>query len=66
MDSEVDGYQIVRLIDVIVSLVILILMLPLIVPLSLALVFTNGLPVFFGHERQSKGGRVPKCWKFGR
>ena len=65
VDSEVDGYQIVkRLIDVIVSLVILILMLPLIVPLSLALVFTNGLPVFFGHERQSKGGRVFKCWKF--
>jgi lipopolysaccharide/colanic/teichoic acid biosynthesis glycosyltransferase len=65
VDSEADGYLVAkRVIDVMVSLVILIGLLPLIVPVSLAVSLTSGLPVFFGHERQSKGGRNFKCWKF--
>ena len=65
VDTEVSGYMVVkRMIDVTVSLMILILLLPLIVPVSLAVIMTSGFPVFFGHERQSRGGRNFKCWKF--
>ena len=65
LDSELDGYQITkRFIDVSVSLLILILMAPLLLPVSLAVIMTSGFPVFFGHERQSRGGRNFKCWKF--
>jgi lipopolysaccharide/colanic/teichoic acid biosynthesis glycosyltransferase len=36
----------------------------LFIPVSLAVVISSGFPIFFGHERQSKGGRNFKCWKF--
>ena len=65
VDTEVSGYMLAkRLIDVTVSLMILILLLPLIVPVSLAVIMTSGFPIFFGHERQSRDGRNFKCWKF--
>lgn len=65
VDSEVSGYLLLkRMIDVTVALMILTLLLPLIVPVSMAVIITSGFPIFFGHERQSKGGRNFKCWKF--
>ena len=65
VDTELSGYMLVkRMIDVIASLIILIVLLPLIVPVSMAVVLSSGLPIFFGHKRQSKDGRNFKCWKF--
>ncbi len=65
VDTDFNGYMLAkRVIDVAVSLTILILLLPLIVPVSLAVIMTSGFPIFFGHERQSRGGRTFKCWKF--
>ena len=64
-DSETTGYQVAkRAIDLVVSMFILIVLLPLMIMVSLAVMATSGFPVFFGHERQSKGGRNFKCWKF--
>mgnify|MGYP001303051327 CR=1 FL=1 len=63
-DAEINGYQMMkRLIDVMVSLVILLVLVPLLIPISLTVALTSGLPIFFGHERQTKGGRNFKCWK---
>ncbi len=65
VESETTGYQMAkRLIDVAVAFMILLVLLPLLIPVSLAVALTSGLPVFFGHERQSKGGRIFRCWKF--
>jgi lipopolysaccharide/colanic/teichoic acid biosynthesis glycosyltransferase len=65
LNSETTGYQVAkRTIDVVVSLCILTILLPLFIPVSLAVVISSGFPIFFGHERQSKGGRNFKCWKF--
>lgn len=64
-DTDTDGYLVMkRFIDVMVSLVILLILVPLLIPVSLAVALTSGLPIFFGHERQTRGGKNFKCWKF--
>jgi lipopolysaccharide/colanic/teichoic acid biosynthesis glycosyltransferase len=52
-----------RALDVVGSLVLLLLAAPLIV-VGAALVYANGgRPLFFGHVRVGKDGRLFRCWK---
>ncbi len=53
-----------RLFDVVFSLVALALTLPLYPLIALAIVIEDGFPVFFGHRRQTLGGREFTCLKF--
>lgn len=53
-----------RLLDVLVSLLILLITAPLIVLLSLLVFITSGAPVFFIHKRTGKDGKTIKIIKF--
>lgn len=53
-----------RAIDFTVALIGLILLLPLMLIIALAIKLTSRGPVFFGHAREGRGGRVFRCWKF--
>ena len=53
-----------RSIDVLVSAAVLLALLPILVAVAIAVVVDGGLPIFFGHRRQTLGGRIFKCWKF--
>ncbi len=57
-------HAIKRLIDIITSAAVLLALLPILVVVSLAVIADDGMPIFFGHRRQTKGGRVFRCWKF--
>ncbi|MAJ45736.1 MAG: hypothetical protein CBC35_00235 [Planctomycetes bacterium TMED75] len=64
-EQDVTTYQLVkRTIDIMVSLAILICVSPILFVVALAVALDNGFPLFFGHTRQSLGGRDFKCWKF--
>ena len=53
-----------RTIDVVVSLTVLLALLPIMIVVAIAVMVNDGRPVFFGHVRQTRGGRNFKCWKF--
>ncbi len=53
-----------RTFDIVVSLVVLLVALPLFAIVALCIVLEDGRPVFYGHVRQSQGGRSFRCWKF--
>jgi len=53
-----------RLFDVVFALVALAFTLPLYPLIALAIVIEDGFPVFFGHTRQTLGGRDFNCLKF--
>lgn len=53
-----------RLLDIILALIALALTLPLYPLIALAIWLEDRGPIFFGHERESIGGRRFKCWKF--
>ncbi len=53
-----------RLFDIAVSTAVLLAVLPLLLGLALAVVISDGRPIFYGHLRQSRGGRLFRCWKF--
>jgi lipopolysaccharide/colanic/teichoic acid biosynthesis glycosyltransferase len=50
--------------DVVASGLALLALLPLMTLISLAVYLESGSPLFFGHRRQGRGGRVFRCWKF--
>ena len=50
--------------DIVVSLLALICTLPLYPFIMLAIWFEDGRPFFFGHMRETLGGREFPCWKF--
>jgi len=50
--------------DILVSAGVLLLTLPVFMIIAAAIVIDDGRPIFFGHARQTRGGRVFKCWKF--
>ncbi|MDZ4831189.1 MAG: sugar transferase [Phycisphaerae bacterium] len=63
--SDSSMYPLVkRAIDVVVSFVVLLCLLPVLIPVACAVVVDDGLPIFFGHRRQTMGGRIFRCWKF--
>ena len=53
-----------RAYDTILAAVSLLLLSPLLLLTCVAVVIDDGFPIFFGHERQARGGRNFKCWKF--
>lgn len=53
-----------RAFDIGVSAAVLLALTPLFVVVGLAVMLTDGRPIFYGHRRQTRGGRVFRCWKF--
>jgi lipopolysaccharide/colanic/teichoic acid biosynthesis glycosyltransferase len=53
-----------RLIDIAVSATTLLLLSPILLLTAIAVVVDDGFPIFFGHRRQGRDGRVFRCWKF--
>ena len=50
--------------DIVFSLLVLTATAPLFPIIMLAIWFEDGRPWFFGHLRESRGGREFRCWKF--
>lgn len=53
-----------RAADIVFSASVLLILSPLLLVLALAVMLDDGRPIFFGHLRQSRGGRLFRCWKF--
>lgn len=53
-----------RLLDIFIILICMPFILPLMIILSLLVKLTSKGPVFYGHKRVGKNGKVIKCWKF--
>ncbi len=53
-----------RLFDIVVSILAIMFTVPLLVMICIAVKFSDGGPVLFGHERIGRGGRHFKCLKF--
>ncbi len=53
-----------RATDFLLALAGLIVLMPLFVVVALILKLTSPGPLFFGHDREGRGGRVFRCWKF--
>jgi lipopolysaccharide/colanic/teichoic acid biosynthesis glycosyltransferase len=53
-----------RTFDILVSLVVLLVSSPALAIVALCIVVEDGRPVFYGHTRQTRGGRPFRCWKF--
>ena len=50
--------------DFIASFGALAALLPIMAAVALCILVEDGRPIFFGHRRQGRGGRVFRCWKF--
>jgi lipopolysaccharide/colanic/teichoic acid biosynthesis glycosyltransferase len=46
------------------SFFVLVCFSPLLLFIALAILLSDGAPVFYGHKRQGRGGRTFYCWKF--
>ncbi|HEY8483155.1 MAG TPA: sugar transferase, partial [Longimicrobiales bacterium] len=53
-----------RAFDIAVSAVAIVVLAPVFLLLGLLVALESGWPVFFGHRRVGKHGRIFKCWKF--
>ncbi|HWA23878.1 MAG TPA: sugar transferase [Caulobacterales bacterium] len=53
-----------RILDFIIAFSALLGLLPLLIPVALAIKFTDGGPIFYGHRRIGRHGREFRCWKF--
>ena len=53
-----------RLGDASVSALVLLLTSPLMILIAIAIAIDDGLPIFFGHQRQTRNGEKFRCWKF--
>ena len=63
--QDVTTYQLMkRLIDIVVSFSVLVCISPILAVVAIAVILDDGVPVFFGHTRQTLGARDFKCWKF--
>ncbi|MEJ0023479.1 MAG: sugar transferase [Alphaproteobacteria bacterium] len=50
--------------DFMIALGAFIALLPLLIPVAIAIKLTDGGPIFFGHRRIGRYGREFRCWKF--
>jgi lipopolysaccharide/colanic/teichoic acid biosynthesis glycosyltransferase len=57
-----DGVK--RALDIVLSATALLVLSPLILVIAIAIMIDDGFPIYFGHRRQARGGRVFRCWKF--
>ncbi len=53
-----------RILDFMIALGAFIALLPLLIPVAIAIKLTDGGPIFFGHRRIGRYGREFRCWKF--
>lgn len=53
-----------RLSDMTLAFMALFMLIPLFFLVSILILIDNGMPIFFGHVRQARGGREFRCWKF--
>jgi hypothetical protein len=53
-----------RTVDLAVSATALAILSPVMLLAAIAVVIDDGFPVFFGHRRQGRDGRIFRCWKF--
>ena len=53
-----------RIFDIVFSAIVLVAFAPVFLVVVLLILMEGGRPVFFGHVRQGRGGRLFKCWKF--
>ena len=53
-----------RLLDIVLSLGALVILSPLMLMVALAIMLTDGWPVFFGHNRIGYNGKEFRCFKF--
>ncbi len=53
-----------RLLDIFIILFFMPLILPLMLVLSILVKFSSKGPVFYGHKRVGKNGKIITCWKF--
>lgn len=53
-----------RIFDVTAAVAVLVLLAPVFLVVGLIVGLDDGLPLFFGHTRQKRGGAPFKCWKF--
>lgn len=53
-----------RFLDLAVSAITLLVFSPVMLLAAIAVVVDDGFPIFFGHRRQGRDGRVFRCWKF--
>ena len=53
-----------RVSDFLVAILAIIILFPMFLLVSVLIVIDDGFPLFFGHTRQTRGGRDFKCWKF--
>ncbi len=59
-----DDPKLKRVFDVVFSVLILIMILPLLALISLIIMLTNGGAPIYAHERVGRGGRTFRCFKF--
>lgn len=62
--KEVRYDSVKRVIDVLSSLIGLAVLSPVLVAVAIAVLVDDGWPIVFGHERQTRGGRIFRCLKF--
>ena len=53
-----------RVFDLTVASVLLCMLAPVMLVIAIAVLFDDGWPAFFGHERQTRGGKTFSCLKF--
>lgn len=63
-DSTLFGKAVKRTFDIIMALVGILMSAPIYPFVLLAIWLEDGRPFFFGHTRETVGGREFKCWKF--
>lgn len=63
-ESAVVGGYVKRIFDVVAAVVGLLLLAPLFVMMALLVKSSDGGPIFYGHTRVGRGGKIFKCLKF--
>ncbi|MFM1823944.1 MAG: hypothetical protein RI967_2210 [Planctomycetota bacterium] len=53
-----------RLADILGSVLALLIASPVLLVAAIAVAIDDGFPIFYAQERQARGGRVFRCWKF--
>jgi Undecaprenyl-phosphate galactose phosphotransferase WbaP len=53
-----------RLLDLLIILIFLPILLPVMLILAILVKLTSRGPIFYGHKRVGKNGKIIKCWKF--
>jgi len=65
IETRATGFDVgKRLFDLTASVIGLTLLLPVMLVVAIAVLIDDGWPIFFGHQRQTRGGRTFRCLKF--